>query len=329
MTGVQTVTVPANEAEQRLDRWLRQRFPGLTQGRLEKLLRTGQVRVDGKRAKSAQRLETGQAIRIPPLDDAANAPPEARPKPSPKSADADRWAEILLRAVLFIDPDVIVLNKPAGLASQGGGKLLVHVDGLLDRLQFDAPERPRLVHRLDQETSGVLLLGRTAKATRRLAEAFRERDTRKEYWSVTSGVPERDEGRIDLALLRAPNNVGRVAEAGDEDAQRAVTDYRVVERVGKRAAFVAMWPLTGRTHQLRLHCQAMGTPILGDGKYGGEAAIISGAELGEGLHLHARRLTVPHPTRGTIDVTAPLPPHMLRTFDYFGFDKAAKVPPPD
>jgi 23S rRNA pseudouridine955/2504/2580 synthase len=328
MTGVETVTVPADEAEQRLDRWFRRRFPGLTQGRLEKLLRTGQVRVDGKRAKAAQRLEAGQAVRIPPLDDAAAAAPEIRPKPSPKAADADRWAEILRRSVLFMDSDVIVLNKPPGLASQGGGKLLVHVDGLLDRLQFDAPERPRLVHRLDQETSGVLLIGRTAKATRRLAEAFRARDTQKEYWCVTVGTPERDEGRIDLPLLRAPNNVGRVADEGDEEAQRAVTDYRVVERAAKRAAFLAMWPLTGRTHQLRLHCQAIGTPILGDGKYGGDAAIISGAEVGQGLHLHARRLTVPHPTRGTIDVTAPLPPHMLRTFDYFGFDKAARVPPP-
>jgi 23S rRNA pseudouridine955/2504/2580 synthase len=295
--AVQTVAVSPDDGELRLDRWFRQRFPGLTHGRLEKLLRTGQVRVDGKRAKAAQRLEPGQLVRIPPLDEAATQPP--------------------------------VLNKPSGLATQGGGKVKAHVDGLLDHLQFDAKERPRLIHRLDQETSGVLLIGRTAKATRRLAEAFRERATRKEYWAVTVGVPHPHQGRIDLALARSPSNVGRVVEDDDEEGQRAVTDYSVVEAAVRHAAFVAMWPVTGRTHQLRLHMAALNTPILGDGKYGAGKAVITGAELPRQLHLHARRLVLPHPTRGTIDVTAPLPPHMTTTFRYFDFDAKAKPEGPE
>lgn len=327
--AVQTVTVSQDDGELRLDRWFRQRFPGLTHGRLEKLLRTGQVRVDGKRAKAAQRLEPGQIVRIPPLDEAATQAPVPR-APMPLKAEKEQGlAAELKRAILLIDDDVIVLNKPSGLATQGGGKVKAHVDGLLDHLQFDARERPRLVHRLDQETSGVLLIGRTAKATRRLAEAFRERATRKEYWAVTVGVPHPHQGRIDLALARSPSNVGRVVEDDDEEGQRAVTDYSVVEAAVRHAAFVAMWPVTGRTHQLRLHMAALNTPILGDGKYGAGKAVITGAELPRQLHLHARRLVLPHPARGTIDVTAPLPPHMTTTFRYFDFDTKAKPEGPE
>ncbi|MGK9164701.1 RluA family pseudouridine synthase [Inquilinus limosus] len=327
--GVQSVAVPQEEGDLRLDRWFRQRFPGLTHGRLEKLLRTGQIRVDGKRAKAAQRLEAGQTIRIPPLDEAAAQPPVPRAPMPLKAEKTESLAAELKRAILLIDDDVIVLNKPAGLATQGGGKVRAHVDGLLDHLQFDARERPRLVHRLDQETSGVLLIGRSAKATRRLSEAFRERATRKEYWAVTAGVPQPRQGRIDLPLARSPNNVGRVVEEGDAEGLRAVTDYTVVEAAAQHAAFVAMWPVTGRTHQLRLHMAALGTPILGDGKYGAGKAAIAGAELPRQLHLHARRLVLPHPTRGTIDVTAPLPPHMAATFRYFDFDPKAKPEGPE
>ncbi len=230
---------------------------------------------------------------------------------------------------MVFDVDVIVLTLPSGLATEGGGRGMARVVGGRDHLQFDAKERPRLIHRLDQETSGVLLIGRTAKATRRLAEAFRERATRKEYWAVTVGVPHPHRGRIDLALARSPSNVGRVVEDDDEEGQRAVTDYSVVEAAVRHAAFVALWPVTGRTHQLRLHMAALNTPILGDGKYGAGKAAIAGAELPRQLHLHARRLVLPHPTRGTIDVTAPLPPHMTTTFRYFDFDTKAKPEGPE
>ncbi|MDR6287789.1 23S rRNA pseudouridine955/2504/2580 synthase [Inquilinus ginsengisoli] len=329
MSGVQSLAVGTDEGELRLDRWFRQRFPGLTHGRLEKLLRTGQIRVDGKRAKAAQRLEAGQTIRIPPLDDTATETPTPRAPLPLKPEKAQGLAAELKRAILFMDDDIIALNKPAGLAVQGGGKVKAHVDGLLDHLQFDAKERPRLVHRLDQETSGVLLIGRTAKATRRLTEAFRERATRKEYWAVTVGVPQPRQGRIDLPLARSPSNVGRVVEEDDEEGQRAVTDFAVVEAAAQHAAFVAMWPVTGRTHQLRLHMAALDTPILGDGKYGGARSEITGAELPRQLHLHARRLVLPHPTRGTIDVTAPLSPHMVSTFRYFDFDAKTKPEGPE
>jgi 23S rRNA pseudouridine955/2504/2580 synthase len=325
MTGVEILRVDAAEGEQRLDRWFRRRFPEITHARLEKLLRTGQIRVDGKRAKAAQRLAEGQEIRIPPLirevePAAAPRPAAARPagmRPAGQNSRVTAAMEALRDAILYMDDEVIALDKPAGLAVQGGGGIAVHIDGLLEHLQFDARERPRLVHRLDQETSGVLLIGRTMRAARRLTEAFRERDTRKEYWCVTVGVPGSTAGRIDLPLSRSADNVGRVdAEAG----LHALTDYRVLAAAAE-AAFVAMWPLTGRTHQLRLHAAAIGTPILGDGKYGGRQTAPAGLPpgLSRQLHLHARRIELPHPTGGTIDVMAPLPVHMAATFAHYGF----------
>lgn len=328
MAGVQQIPIGEDEGGQRLDRWFRRRFPGLTHGRLAKLLRTGQVRVDGRRAEASTRIEAGQIVRVPPLDDTAVATRPAASPPPERGRAADLAAQ-LQASILHMDDDVIVLDKPAGLATQGGGKISEHLDGLLDHLTFGARERPRLVHRLDRDTSGVLVLGRTAKATRRMAEIFRERDAVKEYWACVVGVPKPRAGRIDLPLLRAPDNVGRVASEGDEEGKRAVTDFLVVDEAAGRAAFVALWPMTGRTHQLRIHMAAIGTPILGDFKYGRSAAAIPGTTLPRQLHLHARRLTCPHPRHGVIDVSAPLPAHMRETWRYFGFEPNARVVRPD
>ncbi|NBB82701.1 MAG: RluA family pseudouridine synthase [Alphaproteobacteria bacterium] len=326
MTGVDHRTVAGGEAEMRLDRWFRQHFPALGHGRLEKLLRTGQIRVDGKRAKASQRLEAGQTVRVPPLGDlAAPKPPPARP-----AVDAAEAAK-LKKLVLYRDDAVIALNKPPGMAVQGGAKTGRHLDALLDALRFDAEERPRLVHRLDRDTSGVLLLARSAAAARALTAAFKAKTTVKEYWALVVGVPKPAEGRIDLALMKAATGKAFVPDDDtDEDAKKAVTFYRVVEQAAKRAAWLALWPQTGRTHQLRVHAAAIGTPILGDGKYGGRDAFLPGAEVAAQLHLHARRLTVAHPThpRQVIDVTAPLPDHMAQTFDWLGFDPKADVGPP-
>jgi 23S rRNA pseudouridine955/2504/2580 synthase len=317
MSGVQQIEIKQQDADQRLDRWFRRHFPALGHGRLEKLLRTGQIRLDGKRARAGDRVEAGQVVRVPPLGENADRSEQLRQR-APRASD-ERWAMTLQKAVLYKDDDVLVLDKPAGLAVQGGTGLSTSVDDLLDALQFDAVERPRLVHRLDRDTSGVLALARNAAAARHLTDAFRHKDARKVYWAVVVGVPDVRGGRIDAPLQKAG---GKGAERVhvDEEGRRAVTEFAVIEKAGKKAAWLALMPVTGRTHQLRAHCLALGTPILGDGKYAGAAAFLSRDNLPRQLHLHARRLRLPHPAgKGWIDVTAPLPEHMRRTWSFFGF----------
>lgn len=315
-SGVTTVEVAGDEADLRLDRWFKRHFPRLTQGRLQKLLRTGQVRIDGRRAKAGARLVPGQRIRVPPLGGGEQAPPKA-PKPRPKIDAAQ--AEALRESVLHRDHQMLAVNKPPGLAVQGGTGIHRHLDAMLDELRFDAGERPRLVHRLDKDASGVLLLARSAAAASKMTAAFRSREARKLYWAVVAGTPKPSRGRIDLALAKLPGPHGeRVSTASA--GKRALTDYRVVEKAGREAAWLALEPQTGRTHQLRVHCAAIGTPILGDGKYGGGAAYLAGSGIARRLHLHARAIRIPHPDGGILEVTAPLPDHMLATWRFFGFD---------
>jgi 23S rRNA pseudouridine955/2504/2580 synthase len=323
MSGVQQFTITAADGDQRLDRWFKRKFPHLTHGRLEKLLRTGQVRIDGKRAKSADRLAAGMIVRVPPLGDAVEPRPDMELPGGPKPVSA-KDAEALRKAVLFKDADVIVLNKPAGLAVQGGTGLDTNIDAMLEALQFDAPERPRLVHRLDRDTSGCLVLARSQAAARKLAEAFRHKTARKIYWAVTVGAPKMNEGKIDAPLLKqSVAAVGRRSaervQIDEDDGKKAITYYAVVERAHDKAAWLALMPITGRTHQLRAHCIALGTPILGDGKYAGAKAYFAREALDNQLHLHARSIRIPHPTRGIINVTAPLPPHMQKTWKFFEF----------
>lgn len=318
MSQVQTIEVAEDEADLRLDRWFRRRFPDLGHGRLEKLLRTGQVRIDGKRAKSGDRLEVGQMVRVPPLP----APTDAadRPKAEPRARPED---EARLRAaVIYRDEDVIAIDKPAGLAVQGGTNTDRHVDAALDALRFDAAERPRLVHRLDKDTSGVLLLARSAQSAAKLAEAFRDKSTRKVYWAIVVGQPKPRQGRIDLAIGKLPGPAGERMAPDEEDGKKAVTYYTVVNHAGGKASWVALMPVTGRTHQLRVHCAAIETPILGDGKYGAAAAHLDGVPQARKLQLHARSIVLPHPRRGMLEVTAPLPPHMKENFAFFGFSES-------
>jgi 23S rRNA pseudouridine955/2504/2580 synthase len=315
MSQVTTRTVSADEADLRLDRWFKRHFPWLGHAKLEKLLRTGQVRIDGGRAKAATRLEVGQAIRIPPLGE---PPKDDEPRiTKPARASPERIAE-LEAAVLHKDDAVIVLNKPAGLATQGGTGLTEHLDGLLGYLKFGAAERPRLVHRLDKDTSGVLLLARSATAAAKLAEALRKRDAHKLYWALVMGVPEHRMGKIDLPLAKLPGAAGERMVADEDEGKNAVSLYRTIETAGRRAAWLGMAPLTGRTHQLRVHAAAMGTPIVGDGKYGGTEAFLTGG-VSRKLHLHARGIKLAHPDGGKLEVRAPLPPHMAATWDFLGF----------
>jgi 23S rRNA pseudouridine955/2504/2580 synthase len=316
----ETVTVDVKDGSLRLDRWFKRHYPSLGHGRLEKLLRTGRVRVDGKRARSSDRIEPGQAIRLPDLSDLS---PAARPAPMrPRTADQ----AMLHEAILHRDEAVIVLNKPPGLAVQGGTATERHIDGLLDELRFGNDERPRLVHRLDKDTSGILVIARTAAAAALLTRTFREKATRKIYWAVVAGLPKLRQGRIDLALAKTPGRGGERVRSDAEEGRHAVTYYRVIDNAGNQASWLALMPLTGRTHQLRAHCAAIGTPILGDGKYGAAAAHLAGLPGSRRLHLHARSLSLPHPLGGTLEVTAPLPSHMLRTWEFFGFAGDAEDP---
>jgi 23S rRNA pseudouridine955/2504/2580 synthase len=313
MTQVQLISVGADDDDSRLDRWFRRRFPNVTNGRLQKLCRTGQVRVDGKRADGATRLAAGQVVRVPPLTGVDEKPVKAPPRVS------ERDAEELRGRVLYRDDWVIVIDKPYGLAVQGGTGTTRHLDGMLDALAFDG-ERPKLVHRLDRDTSGVLLLARTVLAARRLGDIFRGKTARKYYWGVTVGVPEEARGRIDAALAKQPTARGERVERDEDDGKPATSLFAVVDHAANKAAWVALWPLTGRTHQLRAHMATIGTPLLGDNKYGAPDGGIGSEDIGKGLHLYARRLILPHPSgKGRIDVTAPLPPHMRETWRYFGF----------
>jgi 23S rRNA pseudouridine955/2504/2580 synthase len=312
MSAIRTIAVAAEEAEIRLDRWFRRHFPELPHGRLEKLLRTGQIRLDGRRAAAGDRVAAGQSVRIPPFGEPAPAAPSAPPAPRPGD-------EAMVRAaVLHRDDAVLVIDKPAGLAVQGGTGTERHLDALLDALRFGSGERPRLVHRLDKDTSGVLVLARSAAAAARLAASFRGHEVRKVYWALTVGVPKPRQGRIDLALAKLG---GRGAErvVADDDGKRAITCYRTIAHAGAKIAWLAMEPVTGRTHQLRAHAAAYGMPILGDGKYGAAAAHPAGVPQARRLHLHARAILFPHPDGRSLQVTAPLPPHLRETWAFFGF----------
>jgi len=312
VSGVRLEEVGAGEAGLRLDRWIARRRPDLPQGRLQKLLRTGQVRVDGRRARAGDRLEAGAVVRLPP-----SGPPLPARQPA---ALPERVVEEVRGWVLYLDEAVVAVNKPAGLAVQGGSGAGRHLDGMLEALRFDAPERPRLAHRLDKDTSGVLLLARSAADAARLTAAFRAREAGKLYWAVTAGAPEPPSGRIALALAKRGRAGGERA-AVDADGKRAVTDYETLARAGRRAARLALRPLTGRTHQLRAHMAAVGCPILGDGKYGGKAAFLEGLGLERRLHLHARAIALDHPRgRGRLEVEAPAPPRLQTAFRLLGLE---------
>jgi 23S rRNA pseudouridine955/2504/2580 synthase len=339
--SVQTFEVSEDEDGLRLDRWFKRRVPSLSLSHLNKIVRTGQVRVDGARVKTATRLAQGQSVRVPPLNlDAAAAAPRAEPEISEQDARDIR------DMILFEDKDLMVLNKPYGLAVQGGSGMKRHIDGMLASLPNERGERPVLVHRLDRDTSGVLLVAKTRKIAADLGATFRSRQAQKIYWALVEGEPKPAQGKISLFLAkgeamgesrsgprsdedRASMEKMRVASHGDEDAQHSVTYYATVDTFAPRVAWLSMKPITGRTHQLRAHAEAIGHPIIGDPKYGLRPktdprrndplrAIPDAVE--KKLHLLARRLVLPHPRGGTIDVTAPLPPHMKRSFDLFGFD---------
>lgn len=318
--SVENRIITEDEADLRLDRWFRRHYPNLTQGGLQKLCRKGQVRVDGKRVQANHRLFPGQKVRVPPLPDQSRPAPPPPPDPT--------MVKRIESMIVYQDDQLIVLNKPSGLATQGGPGIYEHIDMMLEGLRPAGGDRPRLVHRIDRDTSGLLLLARTPGIAAKLAAAFRSRSVEKTYWAVVVGRPTPGDGIIDqpLAKVGAGGAALVVPSArGEEDAQSAKSAYETLDAAGKRLSWLALSPLTGRTHQLRVHCESLGTPILGDPRYGGKTAHPAG--FAKRLHLHARSLTFPHPAGGTLSVTAPLPSHMVETFRMLGFiAKAAPKP---
>lgn len=322
-TGVQTVSVGADEAGMRVDRFLEARFPGLSFSHIQRIIRKGEVRVNGKRVDSKDRLAAGQAVRIPPLK-------LAGPSAAEEQTGGDEGTRAFLQSLtLYEDDDVLVLNKPAGLAVQGGSGTVRHIDGMLGALRDRSGQRPRLVHRLDKDTAGCLLVAKTRFAAAALGKTFRSRAARKIYWALVAGVPKPKQGRISTFLAkeeREDDSVMRIAAHGEEGASHAVTYYAVVETAAQKLAWLSLKPVTGRTHQLRAHCAYINHPIVGDPKYFQKENWELPGGIQNRLHLLARRIVVPHPRGGVIDVTAPLPPHMQQSWNLLGFDTTGYDP---
>lgn len=310
MSGVRHITVSEDEDGQRLDRFLQKHLRGTPFGLLQKLMRSGQIRVNSKRVKAATRIEVGQSVRIPPMED--------RPQEDKRLSQRD--AQFIRDLVIYDDGDIIALNKPSGLATQGGTNTERHIDGMLDALVNDKGTRPRLVHRLDKDTSGVLLLARSSDMARKMGKIFQGRNIRKIYWALTVPAPEINSGEIKAPVIKA-GGMGKEKMIVHEDGQHAVTLFDIVDRAHKQMAFVAFWPRTGRTHQIRVHANHMGCPILGDGKYGGQEAMIDGIDHIRRVHLHARSISFHHPRNNKhIEINAPLADDLLKSWKDFGFD---------
>jgi 23S rRNA pseudouridine955/2504/2580 synthase len=330
MPDPRTFTVSDDDDGIRLDRWFKRHMPEVSFNLVSRWARTGQLRLAGKRAGPGDRIEAGQEIRIPPIDAQAARPSRAQPKREPLTADEEQFVRDM---VIYDDPAAFVLNKPPGLATQGGTKTHQHLDRLLDALAGEAG-RPKLVHRLDKDTSGALLVARTARAAGHFAKAFSGRTARKVYWALIVGVPDADQGTIDAPLAKQPGTGGEKMHVDLENGLPTKTRWRVIDRAGNRAAWVELQPLTGRTHQLRAHMAALGQPIVGDAKYGGAEAFLTGG-ISRKLHLHARRIKIDAPDGGSIDVTAELPAHFSETLATLGFEPLAgdslpleQTPPP-
>jgi 23S rRNA pseudouridine955/2504/2580 synthase len=313
--GVQTVAVTPDEAGMRVDRFLEGRFPGLSFSHIQRIIRKGELRVNGKRTQPKDRLQAGQTVRIPPL--------KLEAKPARADSDDDKTRLFLKSITLYEDADVLVLNKPMGLAVQGGSGTVKHVDGMLEVMRDEQGQRPRLVHRLDKDTAGCLLVAKTRFAAAALAKTFRSRAARKIYWALVAGVPKPRQGRVSSFLAKEEqdgDSFMRVARHGEAGASHAVTYYAVVETAARQLAWLSLKPVTGRTHQLRAHCVHIGHPIVGDPKYFDKENWDLPGGLQNRLHLLARRIAVPHPRGGVVDVTAPLPPHMQQSWNLLGFD---------
>ena len=319
-SGVQKVLVTEDDNGARIDRWFKRHFPQITFGKLQKMMRKGDVRLNGKRVKGKEIVEVGMEVRVPPINGELKEKPREDTYHMTKAeiAEVQSW-------VIHMDKHVIVINKPAGLATQGGTGITKHLDGMLDALTYEKENKPKLVHRLDKDTSGAMLLARSANAAGILAKSFQSRETDKRYWAVVIGTPNPKEGRIALKMDRVSNKSGERMVVTD-DGKKSLTDYEVVDAALHTASWLTLKPHTGRKHQLRLHCAEIGHPIVGDSKYGGPESYLSG-NISRKMHLHSHFIDFPHPDGGRMKVVAPLNEHMAATFDTLGFDPREYVDP--
>ncbi len=328
MSGVTAKTVSDDEAGMRLDRWFKTHFPSVGHGMLEKFLRKGQVRVDGGRVKANRRLEAGENIRIPPLSTNEASTKRSRADAVPNEARRKEDAAALRQMTLYEDDAILALNKPFGLAVQGGTRTTKHLDGMLGALEKNG-ERPRLTHRLDRDTGGLILIAKTRQAAAKLGGSFQRHEVEKTYWALAAGALRTARGTIDLKIAPRMMRIGdgaqeRIAPADGEDAKKAITDFQRLDEAGQGVSFLALRPVTGRKHQIRVHLAAAGAPVAGDRKYGGPAAMIGG--VAERLHLFCRSMKFPHPVTGrAMTITAPLTGHMKETWAFFSFDPEAVV----
>jgi 23S rRNA pseudouridine955/2504/2580 synthase len=320
--SVRQFTVGKDDDGVRLDRWFKRNLPQIGFAMVSRWARTGQIRVDGKRAKPEDRLQAGQILRVPPGGESKDRGPRKRVELTDEEI---AQAESML---ITQDKAAIALNKPPGLATQGGTGMKNHVDRLLDAFADENQPRPRLIHRLDKDTSGVLLVARTPGSAAFFSKRFSGRSAKKIYWALVVGVPEVQEGVIEAALAKQPGTGGEKMHVDEAGGQPAKTRYRVVDRAGNRAAWVELQPFTGRTHQLRVHMAAIGHPIVGDGKYGGPDAFLTGS-ISRKMHLHARRLIIDHPDGAPLDVVADLPEHFAASMAQLGFDENDSDARPD
>ena len=319
MSGAYYLEVTEDEDNQRLDRFLQKHLVGVPFGLLQKLMRKGQIRVNSGRVKASTRLVAGQKVRIPPMD---------APKQIEKRVLTDRDIDFMKSIVLFDDGEILAVCKPAGLPTQGGTNIKRHLDGMLQALENDKGVKPRIVHRLDKDTSGVLLLARSADMARKLGKLFQGRDIRKIYWALTVPAPEINKGEIRAPIIKAGGEGNEKMVVDVEKGQNATTLFDIVERAHKQMAFVAFWPKTGRTHQIRIHAAHMGCPILGDGKYGGQDAMIDDVDHPRRVHLHAQSIHFKHPNTGKdISISAPLSDEMKKSWRGFGFDDQTNYVP--
>jgi len=318
VSNLRTFTVSEDDDGIRLDRWFKRHLPDVSFNIVSRWARTGQLRLGGKRAVPGDRVEAGQEIRVPPVETAPQRSLRRRPERNPLTADEEQFVREM---VIYEDPGAFVLNKPPGLATQGGTKTTQHLDRLLDGIADDRG-RPKLVHRLDKDTSGALLVARTARSAAHFAKAFSGRTAKKVYWALVVGLPDTAEGVIDAPLAKQPGTGGEKMHVNPEQGLPAKTRWRVIDRAGNRAAWVELQPLTGRTHQLRAHMASIGHPIVGDAKYGGAEAFLTGG-ISRKLHLHARRIRIDAPEGGKIDVCAELPPHFSESLAMLGFEQSA------
>lgn len=310
--------VTLDDADIRLDRWFKRHFPGMPHALLEKYLRKGLIRLDGKKAKTSDHIYVGQIIRCPEIKI------EDRPKPLRNNVTEEDLAEVK-KWVLYKNDDIIVINKPYELPVQGGSKITKSLDDMLDGLMFGAKERPRLIHRLDRDTTGVLVLARSAKIAAQVARGFAGKTIDKTYWALVNGSPLPTRGSIELPLLKSSReNAREQVYVDEEEGQYAKTEYRIIDSLARKFALVELKPLTGRTHQLRVHMASIGCPIVGDHKYGGSTNDAKSIGVENILHLHARRIVIPMGKGHAIDVTAPLPEHMKKSFRALGLDVPKK-----